>query len=216
MSASSLSLTVNSFPSLHAFSSRSWVLACIVLLHMGFFWALSNGLSTQIITQVRKSIFVPVPAPIVDPPKPTPIVINGPVVSGPVIKVPEPVGPVIDNPDAIRGEVIDKPSEPPTGSVTSPRETLVVQPRAAAGGLTEPQYPPTAIRLNQTGTVLLSVQILENGRVGDVRVEQSSGYAALDKAAVSQAREWRFIAGTHDGVPMVMWKQIPITFKLKN
>ena len=38
--------TINTFPSLHSWSSpRSWALAIIVLLHMGFFWALTHGLS---------------------------------------------------------------------------------------------------------------------------------------------------------------------------
>ena len=38
--------TVNTFPPLHTFDSpRSWVLAFIILLHIGFFWALNNGFS---------------------------------------------------------------------------------------------------------------------------------------------------------------------------
>jgi hypothetical protein len=40
--------TVNAFPPLHAFnSSRSWFLALIVLVHLGFFWALTHGLAAQ-------------------------------------------------------------------------------------------------------------------------------------------------------------------------
>src|SRR5688572_20787042 len=38
--------TINSFPSFHSLNSpRGWALAIIVLVHLGFFWALSNGLS---------------------------------------------------------------------------------------------------------------------------------------------------------------------------
>jgi hypothetical protein len=39
-------ITVNAFPPLHAFnSSRSWFMALIVLLHAGFFWVLTHGVT---------------------------------------------------------------------------------------------------------------------------------------------------------------------------
>ena len=76
-------------------------------------------------------------------------------------------------------------------------------------------YPSASIRANQTGTVILSVLVLENGRIGDVRIEQSSGHARLDESAVREARRWKLKPGTRDGVPVSMWKQIPITFRLK-
>lgn len=212
-------ITVNSFPSLHSLTSpRSWFLAIIVLLHLGFFWALSNGLSKQIIDTVRESVFVPVPLDVRKPPPPTPLKVDGPIEpTHTVVTIPPPTTPVFEDPDAIRGEVVESPpKQPPTG-VSEVRKVAIVEPGIDPRiGLTEPVYPPAAIRLNQTGTVMLSVQVLENGRVGDVRVEQSSGYARLDEAAVREARRWKFVPGTHDGVPMTMWKQIPITFRLQN
>lgn len=39
-------ISLNTFPAINTFRSpRSWVLAIIVLLHVGFFFALNNGLS---------------------------------------------------------------------------------------------------------------------------------------------------------------------------
>ena len=54
--------------------------------------------------------------------------------------------------------------------------------------LTEPEYPVSEIRLGHEGTVWLSIEILPNGRVGHVRVDQSSGYVKLDESAVREAR----------------------------
>jgi protein TonB len=81
--------------------------------------------------------------------------------------------------------------------------------------LSEPMYPSRAIREGWVGTVVLSVFVLENGRVGDVRLDQSSGYAELDSSALREARRWRLMPGSRDGIPTAMWKQIPITFQLK-
>lgn len=62
--------------------------------------------------------------------------------------------------------------------------------------------------------MILSAWVLETGRVGAVRIEQSSGYPKLDAAATREAARWRLNPGMKDGVPVAMWKQIPITFQL--
>ena len=95
-------------------------------------------------------------------------------------------------------------------------EPIVVQPEIdPRRGLSEPLYPAKEIRQEHAGTVILSVYVLGNGRVGEVRIEQSTGYPALDEAAAREARSWRLKPGTRDGVPVPMWKRIPITFRLK-
>ena len=60
--------TVNAFPPLHAFnSSRGWFLALIVLLHAGFFWALTHGVTFGVISLEHKTWVVDVPTSIDDP-----------------------------------------------------------------------------------------------------------------------------------------------------
>ena len=81
--------------------------------------------------------------------------------------------------------------------------------------LSEPIYPSRAIRENRTGTVLLSVFVLADGRIGEVRLERSSGSPDLDDSAMREAKRWRLKPGTKDGLALGMWKQIPITFQLK-
>jgi protein TonB len=63
--------------------------------------------------------------------------------------------------------------------------------------------------------VWLSIEILPNGRVGQVRIDESSGFTRLDDSAVREARKWRMKPGTRDGVAISMWKRVPVTFQLK-
>src|SRR5262245_6156222 len=129
MSSSSLSLTVNSFPSVHSFTSpRSWFLAFIVLLHLGFFWALSNGLSKQIFDPPHGSVFLPLPA---EPVKPPPVrqIVDGPIdTPTSVVTIPKPPTEVVyeDNDNVIRGDVVDERRDPPPIGVTETRKIVVV------------------------------------------------------------------------------------------
>ena len=212
-----MSVIVSTFPSLNSFNSRSWVLAAIILLHMGFFWAFSSGLSiSSIIEPIRHTDFVPLDP--VDPKPERPLqefTEVDPLHHKTVIDIPLPPRPVTDDEDVITGEVMTDPP-PPVIIRSAEREPVVAPPGIDPRlGLSEPVYPSQEIRLGHTGTVTLAVQVLENGRIGEVRVEQSSGFPKLDEAAVRQAARWKLKPGTRDGVPVVMWKQIPITFRLK-
>lgn len=82
--------------------------------------------------------------------------------------------------------------------------------------MSEPLYPSSEIRAGNAGTVVLSVLVLENGRIGHVRLDHSSGHPRLDESAMREARRWRLRPGMRDGVPVAMWKQIPVTFRLKD
>ncbi|NIP98177.1 MAG: TonB family protein, partial [Akkermansiaceae bacterium] len=52
----------------------------------------------------------------------------------------------------------------------------------------QPPYPKSARRAGTEGRVLLAVQVRSDGRVGSVRVSESSGSAVLDSAAVSAVK----------------------------
>lgn len=63
--------------------------------------------------------------------------------------------------------------------------------------------------------MVLELYILPNGRVGEARVQKSSGFPRLDEAAVKEAkRSWRFIPGTENGQPVAMWHATKVTFNL--
>lgn len=78
-----------------------------------------------------------------------------------------------------------------------------------------PRYPLRARRMGYEGLVMLKVLVDENGRVNDLEVLQSSGYAILDKAALSSVRKWMFVPGTEGGKKKKMWVKIPIRFELE-
>jgi protein TonB len=103
---------------------------------------------------------------------------------------------------------------PSAGGDESRLQPIIIAPAIPSAGLSEPIYPASEIRAGHTGTALLLLEILPNGRVGEVRLEQSSGFSKLDQSAMREARKWRFVPGTRDGVPFKLWKQVPIKFEL--
>ena len=80
---------------------------------------------------------------------------------------------------------------------------------------TSPPYPRKARRLGYEGLVMLKVLIDENGRVDHLTVLESSGYAILDRAALSAVKKWLFEPGTEGGIRKKMWVKIPVHFDLK-
>lgn len=214
-----MSATVNAFPPLHQLTFRHWTLLLIIGLHLAFFLALNAGMAPDFVPRLVQPITVVPEVP--DRTKerePEPVVQRHPIDIQPSVPaIPEPQ-PLIRFDDAIpdgapRVPVIDTPP----GGISEPRPApVVVEPHADPRvGLSAPMYPASEIRAGHEGTVLLSVHVLENGRVGEVRIERSSGYERLDQAAVREARRWRFKPGMRDGVPVPMWKQVPITFQLR-
>jgi protein TonB len=53
-------------------------------------------------------------------------------------------------------------------------------------------YPRMSLRLEEAGDVELRLSLDEEGRVRGVELEESSGFARLDEAAMSAAPRWRF------------------------
>lgn len=53
-------------------------------------------------------------------------------------------------------------------------------------------YPDEARQENLEGIVYLSVEILTNGRAGNIQISTSSGYAVLDNAAIQSVKQWLF------------------------
>lgn len=80
---------------------------------------------------------------------------------------------------------------------------------------TSPRYPQRARRMGYEGLVMLKVLVDENGRVDDLEILKSSGYAVLDRAAISSVKTWLFEPGTEAGKKKKMWVKIPIRFQLE-
>ncbi len=54
----------------------------------------------------------------------------------------------------------------------------------------EPIYPESARRRHQEGLVLLVVKVTAQGHAGSVEIKKSSGFSALDDAAMEAVRDW--------------------------
>ena len=80
---------------------------------------------------------------------------------------------------------------------------------------TSPRYPQRARRMGYEGLVMLKVLVDENGRVDDLEVLKSSGYAVLDRAAITSVKTWLFEPGTEAGKKKKMWVKIPVRFQLE-
>jgi periplasmic protein TonB len=107
----------------------------------------------------------------------------------------------------------------PPQSVPQPAETRTSPPLqiSQAEYLRAPvlRYPPAALSARREGSVGLRVLVDRDGRVVEVDVERSSGYAPFDEAACSAVRAALFKPYTVNGEPRVVLVRIPIDFTLK-
>lgn len=108
---------------------------------------------------------------------------------------------------------------PPPGMV-DPSAAPASPPAAAAADTSvarllsapPPDYPRSALRAGLSGQVVLRIEVRANGRPGEVSVVESSRHRALDRAAVSAVRRWRFEPATRDGAPVASTVQQVISF----
>jgi protein TonB len=56
--------------------------------------------------------------------------------------------------------------------------------------------------------------VLENGRVGEVIIEQSAGFRDLDVAAADAVKKWLFEPARRDKNPVAVWVLLPVKFEL--
>lgn len=64
-----------------------------------------------------------------------------------------------------------------------------------------------------TGTTTVMVRVDATGRVSEAKVEKSSGYEALDAAALEGVRRWHFNPAKKNGVPVASYARIPIVME---
>lgn len=78
----------------------------------------------------------------------------------------------------------------------------------------KPEYPPDARQARQQGVVMVAVEVNSQGEATSVSVARSSGFPALDRAAISAVHRWRFDPKKVAGVPVEGRVEVPIRFQL--
>ena len=185
-------------------------LALVGALHIVVIYGLYLGLSGKLQTIIPYSPFVVVPVhPTPPPPNSDPTHVKliepgVPTVQPPVIQI-DPTQHGIGSIDA-----------PPGPATTTPFvQPVMVAARGIADTHTIPNYPPLSVRLGQTGDVKLKLTIDERGTVVAASIEKSSGYEALDNAAVAWViAHWRYEPATRDGKPFATTTDALVTFRL--
>jgi len=191
--------------------------AGVVASHAALILALVNGLAVNLVKPdegVIKVVPVDHLKPFDEPPL-TPL--DDPRPSAGPLEIPEPYFPPELAPaePVIVGEVAKHTNEVASGSAAafSPPGSLRSDPRHP---LEPPEHPASAIRRSQEGTVQLLIHVLPNGRVGDVKINRSSGFPVLDAAAMRKARAaWRFLpAASGGGQVIAAWGTLDVKFQL--
>ena len=80
--------------------------------------------------------------------------------------------------------------------------------------VTPPVYPELARQKGWQGTVVLKTLVEKNGTCTQVVVEKSSGYVALDEAALKAVKNWEFYPAHIGNSPYAVLARVPVRFVL--
>ncbi len=80
---------------------------------------------------------------------------------------------------------------------------------------TPPIYPMEARRRGIEGWVKVSFVVMENGKVGDIKVLDHYPGRIFDRAVIRCISAWRFSPGTVEGIPVKTQVETTVRFELK-
>lgn len=117
------------------------------------------------------------------------------------------------------------PAQPQAGGNTGAAGPVPISGGSRSGGIAapgilskvDPAYPSSARQAGQEGTVVLRIEILANGRTGEISVSRSTGYPALDEAAIAAVRKWQFVPAKDlsTGRTVACTTTLPVSFRLR-
>ncbi|MFP5391062.1 MAG: energy transducer TonB [Gammaproteobacteria bacterium] len=76
------------------------------------------------------------------------------------------------------------------------------------------EYPKASLMNEEQGTVTMSFLVNPDGTVADSKLEKTSGFKNLDKAAIKAISACKFKPGTKDGAPAQTWTKVDYAWKL--
>jgi protein TonB len=75
-------------------------------------------------------------------------------------------------------------------------------------------YPKASLMNEEEGAVTMSFLVAADGSVVDSKIEKTSGFKNLDKAAIKSLSACKFKPGTKDGAPAQTWTKVDYVWKL--
>jgi protein TonB len=75
-------------------------------------------------------------------------------------------------------------------------------------------YPKASLMNEEQGTTSLAFLVNADGSVAEAKLEKSSGFKGLDKAAEKGMSACKFTPGTKDGAPAKTWTKVDYAWKL--
>ncbi len=201
-------------------------MSTVVLLHVALLAVFLHGSKLTVFRSTPPVIDV-LQSPDVPKPKPLEPQVEEPPMARPDIFVPQPPTEIAyDTPPTVTARPLtdQPPAQPPAGaSGDSGAKPAPAQAKAApvvtaavvdAQACAKPDYPKNALRNGDTGTVMLAFLIGTDGKVAEARVEKSSGFRELDRAAQAGLSLCKFRPGTVDGVPQQSWTKMQYVWSL--
>ncbi|MDR7050693.1 protein TonB [Duganella sp. 3397] len=76
------------------------------------------------------------------------------------------------------------------------------------------EYPKASLMNEEQGTTSMSFLVKPDGSVADSKVDKTSGFKNLDKAAIKALSACKFKPGTKDGAPAETWTKVDYAWKL--
>jgi protein TonB len=76
------------------------------------------------------------------------------------------------------------------------------------------EYPKASLMNEEQGTVSMSFLVSPDGSVVESKLEKTSGFKNLDKAAIKSISACKFKPGTKDGAPAQTWTKVDYAWKL--
>jgi protein TonB len=76
------------------------------------------------------------------------------------------------------------------------------------------EYPKASLMNEEQGIVSMSFLVSADGSVLDSKLEKTSGFKNLDKAAIKSISACKFKPGTKDGAPAQTWTKVDYAWRL--
>jgi len=100
--------------------------------------------------------------------------------------------------------------------IAEPADETVIPARVIAKTQKAPEYPPAALAARFDGKVVVTLSILPDGKIGDVKVTESDHpNVGFEDATLKAVKQWEFTPATKDGKPVEYETSYRLSFRLE-